>query len=106
MTPAIEHLLNLVDAGKLYPSSHGGRPHLSRAAMYSWVTRGLKVNGSMLKLRAVKIGTGWFTTREWLEEFVSKTTAASVPAVAKMRTPAQRAKAEAEADRILEEAGI
>jgi hypothetical protein len=71
--------------------------------MYRWCQKGLK-NG--VRLEAVKIGSRWYTTRNWLQEFVraGKPNLKSGGAEPKLRTSQQRDRAadwaEKELDRL------
>src|SRR5262245_532544 len=78
----------------------GSRTHLS--TLIRWATRGvIAANGERVRLRAIRLGNKWATTTEWFEEFVSRLTAAAVPPtdMPPSRTPAQRARDSAGADR-------
>ena len=101
--------LTLTQASKITP----GRPHIS--SIWRWIRRGtLTRSRSRVHLRAVRAGGRIFTTRAWLDEYmtaVSEGDAAHFEAVAirpskavikahlRSRTLAQRERAVAAAER-------
>lgn len=49
--------------------------HLHLSTLIRWGTRGvLQPDGSRAKLRCVRIGSRWFTTDEWVSDFIATLT--------------------------------
>jgi len=100
-----EELLTLKDACMILPRRRRGRkPHF--ATLWRWAKRGL----SGVKLETLKVGGTLCTSREALQRFFDRLTEADQNPVPgrqfKMRTPAQRQRAIARAEKVLREAGI
>ena len=70
-----EELLPLSKAAKLVPTDRGKRGHASASALHRWIHFG-KDN---VFLDAMKIGHGFFTSREALARFHAGVTAAAMP---------------------------
>jgi len=67
--------LTLTEAAKLVPGSPVYPSTVSR-----WILRGVRLpDGSRLKLRAIRLGSKWHVTAEWMREFFESHTAAFVP---------------------------
>jgi hypothetical protein len=75
-----EHLLSITEAAKIFP----GRPH--HATLWRYVLRG--VGG--IKLDSCKIGGKRRTSREAIERFVERSTAAAAGEPIPARTSKQR----------------
>ena len=91
-----EKLLSLREAAKRIPSTRSGRA-IHVATVYRWINRG--VDG--VKLEAVRVGGGLFTSVESLQRFAdrcSAETAAISPNKSTARRSHQLKKAEAELD--------
>ncbi len=82
------------DASKIFP----GRPNVS--TIWRWFRRGVK----RVRLETVVIGGRRYTSREAIQRFVERTTAA-VDGI-KIATPTSRRRALEKADRELDAAGI
>lgn len=82
-------LFSLAQAAKLLP----GRPHIS--TLHRWRLKGVKG----VKLDTVVVGGRRFVTREALERFVQATTAAANGFPLPTRTPRQRERDIADAER-------
>lgn len=89
-------LLPLKDATKEFPERNGKRPHLH--TLRRWIAVG--VQGKRLK--AKRVGGVWYTSREWIEEFLAADSSASdVPEFVD-----ERRAAEAALKRMFEKRGI
>jgi len=103
--PMNEQIISLRDATKCLPVRRRGRPvHIS--CIYRWTLNGCKG----IKLESIQVGGTRCTSREALGRFFERLSQASgidadqtLPA---MRTPSQRAKADAQAEHELIEAGF
>jgi hypothetical protein len=76
--PSIQYALQLIDlktAARLESSGRGGRPpHI--ASICRWIQHGIRLrSGGRLHLRAVRVPSGWRTSRQWLNDFRSALTA-------------------------------
>jgi hypothetical protein len=92
---ATETLLSLTDVAKSLP----GRPHVS--TLHRWRMRGIRG----IKLETTKLGGKRLTSREALQRFADRTTAAASGEPTPVRTPAQRAREIAQAERECERMG-
>jgi hypothetical protein len=66
-------LISLADAARLFPRRNGKAPHIRtihRRIHHGW-------NG--VKLRAKRDGHQWFTSQEWIEEFMEACTRRALP---------------------------
>lgn len=74
-TVSAPQLIDLRAAARLESSGRGGRPpHIS--SICRWIQQGVRLrSGGRLRLQAVRVPSGWRTTREWLEEFHQALTA-------------------------------
>src|SRR5262245_30568097 len=62
-------LIDLKTAARLERSGRGGRPP-SISSLCRWIQRGVRLrDGARLYLRAVRVPSGWRTTRKWLNDF-------------------------------------
>jgi hypothetical protein len=83
-------------------------PRCHPATLTRWARKGvLCPDGSRLKLRADRIGSKWWTKRDWINKFIAAQTAAfsgsaDAPTV---RAPAERSRAADAADAELAVAG-
>lgn len=93
---AKEILLSFSDLSSRLPR----RPHTS--TLHRWRLRGVRG----VKLETILIGGRRYTSHEALERFFAATTAAASGETPPIRTPKQRDRAVAEAERELHEAGI
>src|SRR5262245_39050896 len=63
----------LHEAALLVPGRGRARVHASTLAR--WITRGVRTpDGRRVRLRAVRLGSKWLTTRGWIEEFAAAQT--------------------------------
>lgn len=98
-----EQLISLADAAKLCPMRRGGkRPHIS--CIYRWTASGCKG----IKLESLQVGGTRCTSREALARFFELLSQVAgldrnTPVI---RTPTQRARADAQAKRELMESGF
>lgn len=96
MDAFVEDLLSINEAAREAP----GRPHI--ATVWRWINRGVRG----IKLETVMIGGRRFTSREALEQFFARLTAASAGEPLPIRTSRQRRRDIERAERELAEAGI
>ena len=68
-----DQLIAIKDAAPLFPSRDGKPPHL--ATIRRWIIAGVKGR----RLPAARVGAMWYTTREWIEEFMAPSTTRDVP---------------------------
>lgn len=91
------------------PSTRGGKP-VHPSTIGRWRSQGVPGrDGSRIKLRAVRLPSGWATTLEWVREFFDAMTAdkEGEPAPApEVRTPASRRRQIERANRELDAIGI
>lgn len=66
-------LISLTDAARLFPSRNGKHPHILT------IRRRILHGANGVKLRAVRSGRDWYTSREWIEEFTDSCTRRSLP---------------------------
>jgi hypothetical protein len=98
-----EHLVSLTHAGKLLPPRRGGkRPHVS--CLYRWTVAGCKG----IQLESLQVGGTRCTSREALARFFERLGQATgvdrdLPTV---RTPGERARANARAEQELIKSGF
>jgi hypothetical protein len=100
---AIELPLSLADAAKLIPPGRSGkRCHLSTPLR--WILKGAKaLDGTVVKLEAIRLGGRWITSREALQRFAERLTprldtqpAPTARANSRRRRACERAAAELE----------
>lgn len=91
-----ESLLTFSQATKYLP----GNPHIS--TIHRWRLRGVRGH----KLESILVGGRRFTSRQALERFAAKTTAAADGEQPPISSPRQQRRAYETADRELREAGI
>ena len=52
---------------------------MNPATILRWIRVGILMPaGDVLRLQAVQVGSRWFTTDKWLDEFIAARTAASI----------------------------
>ena len=68
----LDQLIALKDAALLFPFRDGKPPHL--ATIRRWIIAGVKGR----RLRAARVGAMWYTTREWIEDFMAPSTTPDV----------------------------
>jgi hypothetical protein len=87
----------------------GGAP-INASTPFRWATKGVKTSdGRTIKLEAVKLGSRWITSKEAVERFVARTTAASMPPEDNSpapRSPAARDRAATAAEAELDALGV
>ena len=101
--PLTEQIVSLTDAAKLLPARRGGkRPHVS--CLYRWTVSGCKG----IKLESLQVGGTRCTSREALARFFERLGQATLSDrdLPTVRTPSQRARANAQAERELTETGF
>lgn len=91
-----ESLLTISQAAKSLP----GRPHTS--TLWRWVNRGVR----NYRLETCMIGGRRFTSQEALARFFRRLSGAVSNEQAPLQTSCERTRADAEADKILDRAGI
>ena len=101
----MEDYIRLDEAAKLVP----GKP--APATLWRWCTVGITIRAAdeVVRLRFVRIGRKFFTTADWLDEFIHRATAVTLRALVKDRprkVSRDRLRQLAEADEILARAGI
>ena len=99
-----DELFTMKAVAKMLPSGRAGK-RVHFATVWRWAEHGLRG----VKLETVRIGNTRYTTREALNAFVEHLScpdAPPEPTPKGWRTPAQRARDHAAAERILDEAGI
>lgn len=104
---AAESPLSLADAAKLIPPARNGkRCHLSTPLR--WVLKGAKaLDGTVVKLEAIRLGGRWITSREALQRFAERLTPSLDPRPAPApRTDARRRRAAERAAAELERRGL
>jgi hypothetical protein len=99
MVTLSEQLLTLSAAARDLPGPSGRGLHVS--TLWRWMQRGIRG----VRLETCMIGGTRYTSREALERFVARTTAAADDAVPTIRTPKQQRSIEA-AERELAESGV
>lgn len=98
-----EDIISLADAARYLPTRRAGkRPHIS--CVYRWTVSGCKG----VKLESIQIGGTRCTSREALSRFFDRLSMSAGPQQdpAAVRSPVQRQRAIAQADRELREAGF
>jgi hypothetical protein len=102
-----EHTLTLLEACRFVPPGRGGqRTHIS--TLLRWIQKGVKtLDGSIVRLRASRLGSRWITSREAIAEFMEALTPRldSTP-VSTLRTTGKRQRAAEAAGKRLEKIGI
>ena len=107
-TPARPPILNgerLLSFSAIAPKipGHRGNSHVNASTLFRWATKGLLVNGTLIKLEAVRLGSSWKTSFEAVARFSDRLTAAALPTdtppTPPAPTPAQRSRAAAAASR-------
>ena len=68
------------------PSARGAKAH--RCTVFRWVTRGIRVKGTLVRLEAVRVAGQWITSQEAYERFIEKCSELSNAPIDVM-TPAQ-----------------
>jgi len=63
--PSIDDLVSFNVARGWLPRSHGRK--ISVETLYRWCHQGLQ---NAARLQAVKVGGRWFTTRQWVHDFI------------------------------------
>jgi len=77
------------------------------ATVYRWCLRGVPgPNGERVKLRAVRVGGGWLTSRQALQEFAERLTPKDADAVTPPRTESAKRAASNAAGKELEQLGV
>lgn len=89
------------------PPNRGDKP-VHVASVIRWITHGARaLDGSRVKLRAVRLPGGWRSTWAWVEDFFSAlTTAAEGDVPPPPEPPASRRRQHERAERELVEAGF
>jgi len=91
--------VELTKAARFFP----GNPH--RNSLKRWALSGLKVRGSLVRLRAVRSGGVWFTCAAWCAEFLEATTAAAIDQPTEKPDAAAAKRRSSEAGKALEALG-
>jgi hypothetical protein len=95
------NLISVADALKLLPR------RISPATFARWIIVGVRrLDGERLRLRAERIGGRFWTSPEWLAEFIESQTSQYVPATeTQHRSPVEESRAAARAVAALEKMG-
>ena len=105
-TILVESTLSLHDACRLLPSSRAGKK-LNLCTIWRWINDGvLALDGSRVRLEAVRVGGRWVTSVESISRFSAALTGDTGNAPAPIRTPAARSRAAEVARKKLEAIGI
>jgi hypothetical protein len=99
-------LLSVPQAAKAIPAFRGGQT--APSTVFRWITIGVRQpDGSYQRLRAIRVGAKWATSRTWLREFIATLTAARMPGapLPAMRAPAKRQAAVRRAEKRLASIG-
>ncbi len=105
-TILVESTLSLHDACRLLPSSRAGKK-LNLCTICRWITGGVRaIDGTRVRLEAVRLGGRWLTSHEAIERFSAALTGDTGNAPAPIRTPAARSRAAEVARKKLEAIGI
>ena len=104
-TILVESTLSLHDACRLLPSSRAGKK-LNLCTIWRWITGGVRaIDGTRVRLEAVRVGGRWLTSREAIERFSASLTGTPTEA-APIRTPAARQRAAEAAQKKLTAIGV
>jgi hypothetical protein len=99
-------LLSIRQAAEAIPAFRGRQT--APSTVFRWVTTGVRQpDGSYQRLRAIRVGCKWATSRTWLREFIATLTAARMPGapLPSPRAPAKRLAAIRRAEKRLQEIG-
>lgn len=100
-----QKLISLSVAARRFPGRRDENRPVNGSTIFRWVTKGVKsTSGKIVKLRATKAGSRWFTTEESLCKFCEELSAGAdvVPAP---RSPTARNRASERAAKELESMG-
>ena len=81
------------------------RCRVSRRTIYNWLTKGIRVRGQVVYLRAVRMGGWWRTSDKDLAEFTDTLTGASPPP-APPPSPRARRRSHEAAVQLLKDEGV
>jgi hypothetical protein len=98
--------ITLAQAAKILPPGRNGRPvHI--ATILRWITDGtMSPTGERVRLQAVRMGSRWLTTREWLDDYARRLTPTFDATEPPVRTSTARTREAARAARELDRLGI
>jgi hypothetical protein len=108
LCPATRRLSEVDGDGKPIAGTQTLRP-VSLACVLRWVIDGVKLDdGTCVRLAAVRLAGKWISSAGALRRFIQAQTPAIVDDAqgSEFRTPGQRRRANARADKMLEKAGI
>jgi hypothetical protein len=103
-----EAIISLREAAALIPPVRQGRP-VSFNCILRWILKGSRktVDGQIVKLEGLRVGSRWLTSRQALQRFAEALTPMTCdPQASPVRTPRQRRRAAELAERELEKMGI
>jgi hypothetical protein len=102
-----DDLLSVPQAARAIPGFRGGQT--ASSTVFRWITTGVRQpDGTYQRLRALRVGVRWVTSRAWLREFIDRLTAAHQPGKQPLpapRSPRKREAAIRRAEKRLEEIG-
>jgi hypothetical protein len=88
-----EATLGLQEAAKILPPFRLGRP-VSYPSVLRWIIQGAKsLDGRVVRLEAVRVGSRWVTSKEALQRFAERLTAATTDSQLSPDTATHRPKA-------------
>src|SRR5258708_3576071 len=87
-----ETTIGLSAAARRLPPNRGGRPVHPSCAL-RWVTVGVRVDGQVIRLEAIRLGGRWLTSVEALQRFAEAQTPQFGGVVPMPRPPASRQRA-------------
>ena len=100
-----ERLISLAQGAKLFPGARANK-HLNPSTLFRWCMSGATAqDGSKVKLEYVRLGGRILTTHEALSRFAARLTGTDADPPPAPRSPTQRDRAAARADRELAGAG-
>lgn len=71
-----EEIIPLREAEHEFPPCRGNKVH--RSTVTRWITRGVKVNGQVLRLEALRLGSDWGTSKQACRRFLTAMTTNSL----------------------------
>ena len=100
----MRQLLSTDDIAERLPKRNGKKVH--RSTLLRWIHRGVTVQGERVRLRATRIGAGYYVDPEDLDDFIAAQNPANGPTPPPTRSPAKRRRASEAAARELERMGV
>ena len=100
-----ESLLSLAQAARLFPPARLGRS-VCASTVWRWCRKGVRVEGGLVRLEAVRLSGRWLTSREAISRFVARQTPVGSAETLAPRTSGQRRRAAERAGDALEKMGL